>query len=73
MQTMNRPVYAEDVVAQEYARLSLTKRLMLRMVSRDMADAARHLSKHPRQHVDVPVFTKDNPGAFTRWVDSRLG
>lgn len=56
--TRSQVVYAEDVVAAEYGRLGFWRRLVLRWVSRDLHDAARHLSRSPRGYVNVPVMAQ---------------
>lgn len=60
------PVYAVDLVAQEWAAMSFGRRLMLRIVSPNMARAARHLATTPRGYVNVPVFKAHEPGPLER-------
>lgn len=65
-------MYAEDVVGAEYRSLGWGRRLVLRWVSPDMARAARHLSQHPRAHVNVPLVGKAGPGPITKAADRWL-
>lgn len=54
-------MFAEDVVAAEYARLGFWRRLMLRWVSKDMHHAARYLAANPRGLVNVPLVDRRGP------------
>ena len=59
-------VYAEDLVAHEWRTMGFMRRMMLRLVSPDMARAARHLAVNQRQYVNVPVYSAREPGPLER-------
>lgn len=71
--TTTQHVRAEDVVADEYARLGFTRRLVLRWVSKDLHHAARFLAANPRNVVDVPVVSNRGPFLGVRPASELLG
>jgi len=67
---LHRPtVDPADVIGAEWADMTWSARLLVRIASPDMAKAARYLSQHQRHVVQVPHTRPTQAGPATRWAD----